>query len=104
MTLEDDLGYNLAEHLKKLKQTCRVLISDHQKDETIEEAIEKLQWLERAEASKMIDEAYKNCLRQDQSPVEYLRLSVYALEQDVWEMYSNLESNAKEEIDFFKEF
>lgn len=104
MTLEEDLGYNLGEHLGMLKQKCRVLISDNQDAETLDEAIEKMNWLNRANAPDMIQEALSNSSGQDQTPIEYLRMSIYALEQDVWELYASLGHDMERELDFFKEY
>ena len=104
MTLEDDLGYDLAAHLATLKEKCRLLISDRQDAEVIDEAIEKMNWLNRANAPDMIQEAFKNSSKHDQSPEEYLRMSVYALEQDVWELYSSLGRDMERDLDFFKEY
>ena len=104
MTLEDDLGYNLEEHLGMLKQKCRVLISDHQDAETLEEAIEKINWLNNATSQGMIQEALNNSSKHGQTPIEYLRMSVYALEQGVWELYAGLGRDMEQDLDFFKEY
>ena len=104
MTLEEDLGYDLAAHLATLKEKCRLLISDHQDAEIIDEAIEKMRWFSNASAQGMIREALNNSSRHGQTPIEYLRMSVCALEQDVWELYASVGNGMERELDFFKEY
>ena len=104
MTLEEDLGYNLAGHLGLLKEKYRLLISDKHDEETIDRAAENLEALNSITAEDLIQDAFENSGRQDDSPLRYLKLSVYALEQDLSWIYAHLGPGMEKDLDFFKEF